>query len=1053
MPRWKKEDVIDKSHGLWRERRTYTRIRNGATGLVQGAYPSFGLDGPHAIRHYAALNHFDRGHSMIGSRTASMPTHDLTPTQATGAPVRHASTIRLRLAAALLATVALGACSSSDSPASEPNAKSTGSIRDTNPVLVTQSQQVREGPEHLPYRVDTTQDHWASNNPAQLFVTSFGRNNVLVRPLAPSSAWALPLADVQLDCSDESFETFAHRRDELQRAASLGMVPGRPEAGGRPTFDPTNEVVVYDHRDRAAHTLFQSWYVDGSRGLEQGFSIPRAPSCVRSNGDQREELVLRINVGPSHSAVSDISGRRVLLRRPSGAYLASYSDPWAVDDAGRSLHVELDAEASAILVRVDVRGARYPILIDPLVTTVDQTLVPDPILQGNAFGSTVAIRDDVAVLGHEGAKHPTSSTIYWTGAAYVFRRVGGQWTHEATLRPDDANVSVNFAAGIALGDSALFISAPGDPDQGYDAGAVYQFVYEGGAWVKKAKIYAKVPSAGAGFGHDLAVDGNTLVIGTAPRPGHGPCLAYAFERSGSTWTQNSALPFASSNTSEDVCSVALDGTTAIVGAPGLQVGTSYGAGMAFIYKRAGGYWQKKATLVADDAEPGDAFGSCVAVAGGLAIVGAPKRGDSNSSQRGGTYAFRESGASWSLEKKLSGAAAHAEFGTALAFDGDLLLVGALTTRLDLLWPNANWSLATPLLGNAGFGEAISLHGGQALIGIEGRVYRLERGLGDPCSSADQCQSGFCTDGVCCDDACGGSASDCRVCTKAEGAAQDGKCSVAKAGFLCRASGGTCDPGETCDGVSTVCPQDDVYAAGHVCRPTSGACDVAETCSGTGGNCPPDGIRPQGYVCQPARDVCDVDDTCDGTSKQCDDEVIPAGTPCRPAAGLCDAPEACNGTDGFCPPDAPKRLGEACRESAGDCDRPEACDGVAMDCPPDELQPAGMVCRLTTHACDVQEVCTGSEPTCPQDGIAADGQACPGGTCLGGLCYYPSLPENQAASGCSVGGASRSRGQGWVAACLALLLAYRRRRVKSNRRRDAQSTFRMVVGPSRPSGEG
>jgi len=958
-----------------------------------------------------------------------MPTHDLTLTQATGAPVRHASTLRLPLAAALLAIVALGACSSSDSPASEPSARSTDLNRDTNPILVTQSQQVREGTE-LSYRVDTAQAHWASNNPAQLFVTSFGRNNVLVRPLAPSSAWALPLADVQLDCSDESFETFAHRRDELERAASLGMVPGRPEAGGRPTFDPTNEVVVYDHRDRAAHTLFQSWYVDGSRGLEQGFLIPRAPSCMRSNGDQREELVLRINVGPSLTAVSDSSRRRVLLRRPSGAYLASYSDPWAVDDAGRSLHVELDAEASAILVRVDVREARYPILIDPVVTTLVQTLVPDPILQGNAYGSTVAIRDDVAVLGHEGARHPTTSTISWTGAAYVFRRVGGQWTHEATLRPDDANVSVHFAAGIALGDSALFISAPGDPDKGFDAGAVYQFAYEGGAWVKKAKIYAKVPSAGAGFGHDLAVDGNTLVIGTAPRPEHGPCRAYAFERSGSTWIQNSALAFASSNTSEDVCSVALDGTTAIVGAPGLQFGANYRAGMAFIFKKVGTYWQKKNTLVADDGAPNDAFGTRVAIAGGLAIVSAPLQGSSN---RGTVYAFRESGSSWTLEKKFSGLASNygEELGLSLAFDGDLLLVGAGTPSVEVVWPNANWSFESDLFGSAGFGEAISLYGGQALVGTLGRVYRVERGLGDPCASADQCQSGFCTDGVCCDDACGGSASDCRVCTKAEGAAQDGKCSVAKAGVLCRASGGTCDPGETCDGVSTVCPQDDVYSAGHVCRPPSGACDVPETCSGTGGNCPPDAIRPQGYVCQPTRDVCDVEDTCDGTSKQCDDEVIAEGTPCRPAAGLCDAPEACNGTDGFCPPDAPKRLGEACRESAGDCDRPEACDGVAMDCPPDELQPAGMVCRLTAHSCDVQEVCTGSEPTCPQDEIAADGQACPGGTCLGGLCYYPSLPENQSASGCSVGGADRSRGQGWVVACLALLLAYRRRRVKSN----------------------
>jgi hypothetical protein len=73
--------------------------------------------------------------------------------------------------------------------------------------------------------------------------------------------------------------------------------------------------------------------------------------------------------------------------------------------------------------------------------------------------------------------------------------------------------------------------------------------------------------------------------------------------------------------------VATDGQTLAVGAPGtdVMVGTSYlqEAGAVRLYTRSGNQWVQGAELTAAKPTAGDRFGSSVALAGGMLIVGAP----------------------------------------------------------------------------------------------------------------------------------------------------------------------------------------------------------------------------------------------------------------------------------------------------------------------------------------------------------------------------------------------------------------------------------------------
>ncbi len=199
------------------------------------------------------------------------------------------------------------------------------------------------------------------------------------------------------------------------------------------------------------------------------------------------------------------------------------------------------------------------------------------------------------------------------------------------------------------------------------------------------------------------------------------------------------------------------------------------------------------------------------------------------------------------------------------------------------------------------GGSASTGGGSASTGGGSNTGGGTAGLanGAACTVGTACQSGQCVEGVCCNRACDGT---CEACTAARTSGTDGTCAPLSAGTECRASAGTCDLAETCDGVSGQCPFDAKKPATTVCRASNGPCDVGETCTGSTVDCPADALADAGVVCRAAVGVCDRAEICDGTSTLCPgDSKQAAGTVCRPAAGRCDVAEVCNGSSDGCDP--------------------------------------------------------------------------------------------------------------------------------------------------------
>jgi len=100
-------------------------------------------------------------------------------------------------------------------------------------------------------------------------------------------------------------------------------------------------------------------------------------------------------------------------------------------------------------------------------------------------------------------------------------------------------------------------------------------------------------------------------------------------------------------------------------------------GSAYVFMWDGATWIEEQKLVALDADPDDEFGTSVAMNGDLIVVGADGD-DEGGSGAGAAYVFELSGAVWSQVAKLlaSDAGAGDGFGGSVAIDADVIAVGA-----------------------------------------------------------------------------------------------------------------------------------------------------------------------------------------------------------------------------------------------------------------------------------------------------------------------------------------------------------------------------------------
>jgi hypothetical protein len=281
--------------------------------------------------------------------------------------------------------------------------------------------------------------------------------------------------------------------------------------------------------------------------------------------------------------------------------------------------------------------------------------------------------------------------------------------------------------------------------------------------VEVDKLVAADAAAGDFFGPNVAIDGDTVVIGAfldddVPLSSGS---AYVFVRNtagvvcGETqtvdsWCQQQKLTADDAESGERFGHrVALSGNTAVITAPrdddGVDDGTGFRAGSAYVFVRSGTVWSQQVKLRADDFSDGDEFGSSAAALGDVVVIGA-RFEDTNGVDAGAAYVFARNGTVWTQEAKViaTDGSAGDLFGTSAALAGDLLLIGAHRhdgsgedsgaayvfernlydepcVETETYDPWCERAVLTADDGAAGdiFGYAVALHDSTALIGAPG----------------------------------------------------------------------------------------------------------------------------------------------------------------------------------------------------------------------------------------------------------------------------------------------------------------------------------------------
>jgi hypothetical protein len=253
-------------------------------------------------------------------------------------------------------------------------------------------------------------------------------------------------------------------------------------------------------------------------------------------------------------------------------------------------------------------------------------IIHSDFASSDKFGTSVSISGLTAIAGAPYHDHGPETDV---GAAYVmdYNPISGEWVEEQELLALDRDFDDRFGHSVAIDGNTAVIGAYQDDDLGSNSGSAYVFRKDAtGVWGEEQKLLGSNIDSGDNFGRIVDISGDIIVVG-----------AYAY----------------------------YDGASL------------FGEVIVFRYSAGSGQWVEEQIIKAADIPPSGAaanfFGSSVAVDGNVLVVGNYLGGGT-----GNAHVFRYNGASWVYEQTLTASDAGSGdlFGWDVDVDGDMIIAGA-----------------------------------------------------------------------------------------------------------------------------------------------------------------------------------------------------------------------------------------------------------------------------------------------------------------------------------------------------------------------------------------
>lgn len=268
---------------------------------------------------------------------------------------------------------------------------------------------------------------------------------------------------------------------------------------------------------------------------------------------------------------------------------------------------------------------------DPAKPMQTFKLLPTGGEEGDQFGISVAISGIIAIVGAPGQDENGEDA----GAAYLYNVITGEQI--VKILPDEAEPGDQFGNSVAISGALLIIGAWGDDNNGEFSGSAY--LYDASNPVHPnliAKLLANDGEANDQFGNSVGISGLRAIVGAWWDGDNGDKSgsAYIFE----TITGQQLFKLSASDGSSEEFfgnSVAINGDTAIVGVQYDDV-IGINSGSAYLFDATTGEQIYK--LQPEDAAEGDFFGQTVAISGTTAVIGS-YWDDDNGDKSGSAYLF------------------------------------------------------------------------------------------------------------------------------------------------------------------------------------------------------------------------------------------------------------------------------------------------------------------------------------------------------------------------------------------------------------------------------
>ena len=288
-------------------------------------------------------------------------------------------------------------------------------------------------------------------------------------------------------------------------------------------------------------------------------------------------------------------------------------------------------------------------------------------IRSNTFSYSVSISGDYAIFGEP-------AHIFKKGSVHIYKKGILRWQKMQKISAFDGELGDGFGGEVCIDGDYIIVGRAGDNENGYYSGSAYVYKRNGNTWELEQKL---LPSDGCSynyFGGSISIDGEYALIGAPDASGS----AYVFKRNGTTWFEQAKL------VSSDVgsldrfgCSVSIDDEYALIGA---YCDNDFGSlsGSAYIFKRDGTDWSEKQKLLAFDGAVNDEFGYSVSIDGDYALIGA--RWDHvYGYQSGSAYVFKRDGITWTSQQKLIApdGEEYDSFGGSVFLEGNWAIIGSI----------------------------------------------------------------------------------------------------------------------------------------------------------------------------------------------------------------------------------------------------------------------------------------------------------------------------------------------------------------------------------------